>query len=85
MKGIDNDYKLSELLSGRRGSADVAINVAVVKFRFSGAVVLTKKIVFDKTYENIGLGGYHSCIHAGYAISLFVLVAIEWKVIEYKY
>ena len=43
MKGIDDDYKLSELLSGRRGSADVAINVAVVKFRFSGVVVLTKK------------------------------------------
>ena len=65
MKGIDDDYKLSELLSGRRGSADVAINVAVVKFRF------------DKTYEKIGLAGYYSCIHAGYAISLFVLVAIE--------
>ena len=44
MKGIDDDYKLSELLSGRRGSADVAINVAVVKFRFSGAVVLTTTI-----------------------------------------
>ena len=44
MKGIDDDYKLSELLSGRRSSDDVAINVAVVKFRFSGAVVLTKKI-----------------------------------------
>ena len=44
MKGIDDDYKLSELLSGRRSSDDVAISVAVVKFRFSGAVVLTKKI-----------------------------------------
>ena len=86
MKGIDDDYKLSELLSGRRGSADVAINVAVVKFRFSGVVVLTKKkLVFDKTYEKIGLAGYHSCIHAGYAISLFVLVAMEWKAIECEY
>ena len=48
MKGIDGGYKLSELLSGRGGSADAVVNVATV-----GAVVLTEKLVFDKTYEKI--------------------------------
>ena len=67
---------MSELLSGRGGSADAVVNVAAIMFNF-GAVVLTKKLVFDKTYEKIGLAGSHSCIHAGYAISLFVLVATE--------
>ena len=42
VKGIDGSYKLSELLFGRGGSADVVVNVATVEFRF-GAVVLTKK------------------------------------------
>ena len=53
MKGLDCGYKLSELLSGRGGSADAVVNVAAVEFRF-GAVVLTKKLMFDKTYEKIG-------------------------------
>ena len=35
---------------GRGGSADAVVNVATVEFRF-GAVVLTKKFVFAKTYE----------------------------------
>ena len=42
VKGIDGSYKLSELLSGRGGSADAVVNVATVEFRF-GALVLTKK------------------------------------------
>ena len=39
MKRIDCGYKLIEVLSGRRGSAETVVNVATVKFRF-GAVVL---------------------------------------------
>ena len=48
MKGIDGGYELSELLPGRGGSADAVVDVATV-----GAVVLTEKLVFDKTYEKI--------------------------------
>ena len=44
MKGIDGGYKLSELLSGRGGSADAVVDVATVE-----AVVLTEKLVFHKT------------------------------------
>ena len=47
MKRIDGGYKLSELLFGR-GSADAIVNVAAVELRF-WAVVLAKKLVFDKT------------------------------------
>ena len=43
MKRIDSGYKLIEVLSGRRGSADTVVNVATVEFRF-GAVVLIGKI-----------------------------------------
>ena len=49
MKGIDGGYRLSELLSGRGGSADAVVNVATVEFRLE-AVVLTEKLVFDITY-----------------------------------
>ena len=52
VKGIDGGYKLSELLSRRRGSADAFVNVATVKFRF-GAHVLSKKLVFNETYERL--------------------------------
>ena len=41
-------------VSGRGGGADAVVNVATVEFRF-WAVVLTKKWVFDKTYEKIGV------------------------------
>ena len=82
MKGIDGGYKLSELLSGRGGSADAVVNVAAVWFRFR-AVVLTTKLVFDKIYEKIGVAGSHFGTH-GYAISLFEVVAAEWKAIECK-
>ena len=80
MKGIDGGYKLSELLSGRGGSADAIVNVTAVEFRF-WAVVLTKKLMFDKTYKKIGVAGSHFSTH-GYAISLYVVVATEWKAIE---
>ena len=83
MKGIDGGYKLSELLSGRGGSADAVVNVTAVEFRF-GAVVLTEKLMFDKTYEKIGVAGSHFSTH-GHAISLFVVVTTEWKAIECEY
>ena len=80
MKGIDGGYKLSELLSGRGGSADAVVNVTAVEFRF-GAVVLTEKLMFDKTYEKIGVAGSHFCTH-GHAISFCVVVTTKWKAIE---
>ena len=49
---------MSELLFGRGGGADAVVNVAAVEFRF-GAVVLTKKLVFDLNYEKIGIAGSH--------------------------
>ena len=42
VKGIDGGYKLCDLLSGRRGSANAVVNVTAVKFKF-GAVAFTKK------------------------------------------
>ena len=75
VKGIDGGCKLSELLPGRGGSADAVVDVTAVEFTF-GAVVLTKKLVFDKTYERIGVAGSHFCAH-GYATSLFVVVTTE--------
>ena len=67
---------MSELLSGRGGSADAVVNVTAVEFRF-GAVVLTK-LMFDKTYEKIAVAGSHFSTY-GCAISLFVVVTIECK------
>ena len=83
MEGIDGGYKLSELLSGRGGSADAIVNVTAVEFRF-WAVVLTKKLMFDKTYKKIGVAGSHFSTH-GHAISLFVIVTTEWKATECEY
>ena len=71
---------MSELLSGRGGSADAIVNVTAVEFRF-WAVVLIKKLMFDETYEKIGVAGSRFCTH-GHAISLFVVVTTEWKAIE---
>ena len=47
---------MSELLFGRGGSADAIVDVAAVEFRF-WAVVLAKKLMFDKTYKKIGVAG----------------------------
>ena len=74
MKGIDGG---SKLLFGRGGSADAIVNVTAVEFRF-WAVVLTKKLMFDKTYKKIGVAGSHFSIH-GHAISLFVVVTMNEK------
>ena len=65
MKGID----------GRGGSADAIVNVAAVEFRF-WAVVLTEKLMFDKTYKKIGVAGSHFSTH-GHTLSLFVVVTTE--------
>ena len=66
---------MRELLFGRGGSADVIVSVTAVEFRF-WAVVLTKKLMFDKTYKKIGVAGSHFSTH-GHAISLFVVVTTE--------
>ena len=47
-------------------------------------VVLTKKSTFDKTYEKIDVAGPHLSTHDN-AISLFVVVATEWKAIKCEY
>ena len=39
-------------------------------------LVLTKKLMFDKTYEKIGVARSHFCTHS-HAISLFVVVTTE--------
>ena len=83
MKGINGGYKLNELVSGKGGSADAIVNVTAVELRF-WAVVLTKKLMFDKTYEKIGVAGSHFSTH-GHAISLFVLLTTKWKAIECEY
>ena len=75
MKGIKGSDKLSELLSDRGGSTDAFVSEAAVEFRF-GAVVLTKKFVFNKTYEKISVAGSHFRTH-GCALSFFVVVATE--------
>ena len=69
MKQIDSGYKLIEVLSGRRGSTDTVVNVAMVEFRF-GAVVLNEKLVFNVAYEKISVSGSHFITH-GHAIDLF--------------
>ena len=66
---------MSELLFGRGGSTDAIVNVAAVEFRF-WAVLLAKKLMFDKTYKKIDVAGSHFSSH-GHAISLFVVVTPE--------
>ena len=56
-------------------STDAIVNVTAVEFRF-GAVVLTEKLVFDKTFEKIGVAESHLSTH-GDAICLFAVVATE--------
>ena len=59
---------------------DAIVNVAAVEFRF-WAVLLVKKLIFDKTYKKIVVAGSHFSTH-GHAISLFVVFTTEWKAIE---
>ena len=83
MEGIDGGYKLSELFFGRGGSTDAIVSVAAVEFRF-WAVILAKKLMFDKTYKKVGVAGSHFSTH-GHAISFFVVVTTEWKAVECEY
>ena len=80
MKTIACGYELSQLLSGREGSADTVVDVATIEFRF-GAVVLAEKLVFDKTYKKIGRARSHFGTD-GYTVGLFEKVVPEWKSIE---
>jgi len=81
MNWIDSGYKLIEVLSGRRGSADTVVNVATVEFRF-GAVVLIEKLVSNVPYEKISVAGYHFST-IGHAIDLFKITVREWKTVEW--
>ena len=47
-------------------------------------LVLTKKLMFGKTYKKIVVAGSNFSTH-GHAISLFVVVTTEWKAIECEY
>ena len=51
-KKIDGGYKVSELLSGRGGSADAVVNVTAVEFRLEAAI-LTQKFIFDKPTKRL--------------------------------
>ena len=66
---------MSELFSGRGGSADAIVNVAAVEFRF-GAVVLTKYWRSIKSTKRLAYLDQYFSTH-GYAISLIVVVATE--------
>ena len=77
MKRIDSGYKLIEVFSGRRGSAETVVNVATVKF-WSGAVVLIEKLILNVAYEKISVAGPHFSTH-GHAIDLFKIIAGERK------
>ena len=58
MKRIDSSYKLIEVFSGRKGSADTVVNVATVEFRIE-SVLLIDKLVFNVAYEKIVVAGSH--------------------------
>ena len=75
VKRIDSGYKLIEVLSGRRGSADTVVNIATVYFRF-GAVVVTEKFVFNVAYENISVAGSHFGAH-GHSVDLLKMTVRE--------
>ena len=75
MKRINSSYKLIEFLFGRGSGADTIVNVATVELRFR-VVVLIKKIVFNVTYEKIGVAGSHFGTH-GHTIDLFIITGSE--------
>ena len=80
MKRIESSYKLIEVFSGRRGSADTVVNVPTVEFRF-GSVVLIEKLVCNVAYEKIGVAGSHFGTH-GHAIDLYMIMVREWKTVK---
>ena len=52
-------------------SANTIADVAAVKFRF-GAIKLVEKLIFDVTYEKIGVARSHFATHSD-AVDLFVV------------
>ena len=71
MKRIDSGYKLIEVLSGKRGSAETVVNVETVKF-----IALIEKLVFNVAYEKISVAGSDFSTH-GHAIDLFKIIAAK--------
>ena len=59
--------------------APTVINVVTVEVRF-GAVVLIEKLVFNVSYEKIGVAGCHFGAH-GHAIDLFIITTSERKTV----
>ena len=68
------------LVSARWSSANTVVDVAAVKFRF-GAIKLVEKLIFDVTYEKIGVARSHFGFH-GDAVDLFVGVIGKWKAVQ---
>ena len=52
--------------------ANAIVDVAAVKFRF-GAIKVVEKLIFDVTYEKIGVARSHFGTHSD-AVDLFVVV-----------
>ena len=75
MQQIESDYKLIEVLSGRRGSAYTVVNVATVEFRF-GAAVLIEKLVFNIACEKIGVAASYFRTYSQ-DIDLFIMMVRE--------
>ena len=61
-------------------SATTIIDVAAVKFRF-GPIKLLEKLIFDVTYEKIGVARSHFGTHSD-AVDLFVVVIGKWKAVQ---
>jgi len=80
MKRIDRGYKLIEVLSVRRSSANTVVNVATVEFRF-GALLLIENLIVNVTCEEISVAGSHFSTH-GHAIDLFKITVRKWRTVE---
>ena len=64
--------------------AEVHVKWSMILMDLLGPDILSTLLMFDKTYKKIGVAGSHFNTH-GHAISLYVLVATEWKAIECEY
>ena len=69
-----------KFFSARWSSANAIVDVAAVRFRF-GAIKLVEKLIFDVTYEKIGVARSHFGTHSD-AVDLFVVVVGKWKAIQ---
>ena len=68
-----------KFFSDRWSSVNAIVDVAAVNFRF-GAIKLVEKLIFDVTYEKIGVAGSQFGTHSD-AVDLFVVVIGKWKAI----